>query len=115
MKHNRISKTKKWFVFAIAIASAGICVAQTKPPTKPEQPLRQQQNQAQFPKFSMAIIEGARIDPGYTGMPMAEIIDAIEKMNWGLKKGEFESTADYNARRAAALSRTFLGDLSLQD
>jgi hypothetical protein len=48
------------------------------------------------------------------GFPAAEVIEAVEKLT-GAKKGEFESTADYNARRDAALSEKFLDNTSVID
>jgi hypothetical protein len=60
------------------------------------------------------MIEGNRIDLKYTGLPVADVIDAVEKLP-GEKKGEFESTADFNARKAVALAGKFLGNSSVED
>lgn len=47
-------------------------------------------------------------------MPIEKVVGAIEKLS-GVKKGEFESTADFNARKTAAFSEKFLGGLTLED
>jgi hypothetical protein len=60
------------------------------------------------------MLESGRVNPGYVGFPAAEVIEAVEKLT-GAKKGEFESTADYNARRDAALSEKFLDNTSVID
>ncbi|MDO9052892.1 MAG: hypothetical protein Q7U37_03020 [Gallionella sp.] len=115
---------KKWFVFlAVITFLSGACFAQDKPMSKKEQQAKQKQTKKQLapmalvkqePKqppvvmFSMGMLESGRIDPGYMGIPAAEAIDAIEKIT-GAMKGEFELTADYNAR-VSELSRKFLGD-----
>ncbi len=65
-------------------------------------------------KFSMEMLERGRIDPGYMGFSISDVIESIEKMAVS-KKGEFESTAEYNARKAAALTQRLSGDWSLQD
>lgn len=121
---------KKWFVIAVVISSASVCLAQTKPITKEtrtlaspgkneqkkKQPVKAQQELKKTPtaKFSMGMIEGDRIDLGYAGLPIAEVVDAIENLS-GQEKGEFESTADFNARKASALTGKFMGDSSVED
>lgn len=120
---------KKWFVFAFITSLAGTCFAQDKPTVKKEQQVKQKQTKEQpapvapvkqepkkppVVKFSIGMIENGRIDPGYNGFAVSEVVDAIEKMT-GAKKGEFESTADYNARKTAALTGKVLGDSSVED
>lgn len=122
---------KQWFAIAVVTSLASVCLAQTKPPPpketralaspskneqKKEKPVaaKQEPKKAPTAKFSMGMIEGDRIDPGYGGLPVAEVVDAIEKLS-GQKKGEFESTADFNARKAAALTGKFMGDSSVED
>jgi hypothetical protein len=112
---------KKWLVYYLAVATSltGACFAQDKPTTKKEQsapvaPVKQEPKKPSFVKFSMDMLERGRIDPRFTGTPATNVIDTIEKMI-GTKQGEFESTADYNARRSAALARKFLGDSSIED
>lgn len=106
---------KKWFVvLAIATSIAGICLAQTKPVAKKEQPGKQRQKAPQFVKFSMSILERDRVDPSYASIPVSMVVNAIEKMT-NTEKGEFESTADYDARKAAALTTQFLGDSTVGD
>ena len=106
---------KKWFVvLAIATSIAGICLAQTKPVAKKEQPGKQRQKAPQFVKFSMSVLERDRIDPSYASIPVSMVVNAIEKMT-NTEKGEFESTADYDARKAAALTTQFLGDSTVGD
>ncbi len=123
----------KWVVLTILASLAGSTLAQTepvakKPPVKQEQKKEEAAKPAPAPvavvkpapptppaiKFSMSMLESGRVDPGYVGFPAADVIEAIENLT-GVKKGEFESSADYNARRDAALSAKFLGNASVND
>lgn len=124
---------KKWFVLALVTSLAGSALAQTAPATEKKPPVKQKQKMEQIAKpapvvavkpntkkppvvkFSMAMLESERIDPRYMGIPVAKVVGAIEKMMTGARKGEFESTVDYNARKAAALTGKFLGDSSVYD
>jgi hypothetical protein len=125
---------KNWVVLTILASLAGSTLAQTEPAAKKKPPVKQEQKKEEAAKpapapvasvkpappkppaikFSMSMLESGRIDLGYAGIPVGEVVDAIEKMT-GSKKGEFESTADYTARKAVALSGKFLGDSSLED
>jgi hypothetical protein len=124
----------KWFVLTILASLTGSTLAQTDPAVKKKPPVKQEQKKeggakpvpasvaAVKPappkspaiKFSMSMLESGRIDPGYVGFRAEEVIEAIEKL-LGVKKGEFESTADYNARRDAALSEKFLDNANVSD
>lgn len=124
----------KWVVLTILTSLAGSTLAQTEPVAKKKPPVKQEQKKEEAVKpapapvavvkpsppkppaikFSMSMLESGRIDPGYVGFQAVEVIEAIEKLH-GAKKGEFESTADYNARRDAALSAKFLGNASVDD
>jgi len=64
--------------------------------------------------FTLDMLASNRLDPAYAGHPAVRVADAIHKM-LGVKKGDFESTADYNARRTAALGHPFLGGLTVSD
>lgn len=110
---------KKWLVFAVVMSLSGVCSAQTKPMAKGGKPVlvspvKQKHKKPPIAKFSMNMIESDRVDPGYPGMPLAEVLSAIEKM-LGVKKGEFESTDDFNSRKSAVLSGKFLSDSSVED
>lgn len=121
---------KKWCVFLAVITSlTGTCLAQEKSTAKKEQQIKsnpakvqpapvaeikQEPKKPVVIKFSMSMLENSRIDPRYTGFSAAKVIAAIEKLT-GSKKGEFESTADFNARKAAALTAKFLDDSSVED
>ena len=125
---------KKWIVMVLVAPAVGVSLAQTNPLAKKEQtrtanPTRQKQSKeladqanlvkhdsekVTFLKFSIGMIEGDRIDKRYVGVPIADVIHAIEKLS-AQKKGEFESTADFNARKVAAQSAKFLGDSTLDD
>jgi hypothetical protein len=126
-------KMRKRFVLAVITLFAGVWLAQTKPLAKREQapasqvkqdakkeqaapiaPVKQEPKKPPTPKFSMGMLEADRIDPGYSGVRVVDVVDAIEKLT-GQKKGEFESTADFNARKAAALSGKILGESSVED
>jgi hypothetical protein len=93
-----------------------MCTAQTKPATKKEKPVLAKQESPKAPsaKFSFAMIAGDHIDLKYAGLQVSDVVDAIEKLS-GQRKGEFESTADFNARKAAALAGKFLGNSSVED
>lgn len=123
-----------WITLTILALLAGPTLAQTEPAAKKKPLVKQEQKKEEAAKtapapvavvkptppkppaikFSMSMVESGRVDPGYVGFPVREVVDAIEKMT-GAKKGEFESTADYNARKAAALTAKFLGDSSVED
>jgi hypothetical protein len=120
---------RKWFVLAIVIFSMGICLAESSPATKKKPTVKQDQKQEKsvpvtqekqelkkppIVKFSMSMIVNGRIDPGYAGIPVSEVVEAIEQIT-RVEKGEFESTVEYNKRKSAALARTFLGDLTVED
>jgi hypothetical protein len=62
----------------------------------------------------MDMLASDRIDPTYAGHSVQTIADALHSMS-GSKKGEFESTADYNARRLAAFARPLVGNLTVSD
>lgn len=124
----------KWVVLTILASLAGSTLAQTEPAAKKKPPVKQEQKKEEVAKpapapvavvkpappkppaikFSMSMLESGRVDPGYVGFPAADVIEAVEKLP-GAKKGEFESTADYNARRDAALSAKFLDNASVND
>lgn len=120
---------KRFVLFAVVTSLTSTCFAQEKPIAKKEQQAKSKQTKVQPApvaeakqaqkkrpaiKFSMSMLESGRIDMGYTGFPAEEVIAAIEKLT-GSKKGEFESTADYNARKAASLTAKFLDDSSVED
>jgi hypothetical protein len=115
---------KNWVALTMVAALTGTALAQTESSTKKKPPVKQSQptQEAAKPapvelvkaapvkppviKFTMAMLESGRIDPGYVGFAAADVIEALEKMTVS-KKGEFESTADYNARKAADLPPNF--------
>ncbi len=66
------------------------------------------------PRFSMDMIEGDRIDATYTGTRIVDLVEAIVRLT-GQTKGEFESTADFNTRKAAALNKKILGNSNIDD
>jgi len=109
-------KINIWVAIVVATLLVSVCKAQAKPPTKKEKPVVAKQEPSKAPpvNFSMAMIEGDRIDLKYGGLPVADVVAAIEKLS-GQNKGEFESTADFNARKAAALAGKLLGNSSVED
>ena len=114
--NNRRHQVKNWVALTMVAALTGTALAQTESSTKKKPPVKQSQptQEAAKPapvkppviKFTMAMLESGRIDPGYVGFAAADVIEALEKMTVS-KKGEFESTADYNARKAADLPPNF--------
>lgn len=121
---------KKWFFAAVITSFAGFSLAQATPPVKKAPasakkakqelkkesplPVKPESRKTPIPKFSMGMVEGDRIDAGFVGASAIDLINAIEKRT-GQKKGEFESTADFNARKVAALSGKILGESSVED
>lgn len=123
-----------WITLTILALLAGPSLAQTELVTKKKPPVKQEQKKEEVAKpapapvvevqsappkppvikFSMSMLESGRVDSGYVGFSAAEVIEALEKLT-GVKKGEFESTADFNARRDAALSAKFLDNASIND
>jgi len=122
---------KKWYAFVLATFLPSVCLAQTTTQSPIDSPtlaaqskqsnkkigsvaVKQKSKKSSITKFSMSMIEGDHIDLRYAGLPIAEVINGIEKLT-DLKKGEFESTADFNARKAVALTKKILGDSSVDD
>lgn len=120
---------KKRFVLAIVMSLTSICLAETIPATKKKPTVKQDQKQEKaasatqekqelkkppIVKFTMSMIGSGRIDPAYAGIPVSEVVEAIEQIS-NVEKSEFESTAEYNKRKSVALARTFLGDLTVED
>lgn len=120
---------KKWFVLAIVMSLTSIFLAEASPATEKKTTARQDQKQEKaasatqekeelkktpIAKFSMRMVESGQLDPAYTGIPVSEVVEAIEQM-FNVEKGEFESTIEYNKRKSAARARTFLGDLTVED
>lgn len=115
---------KQLMVLAVAAALAGAAWAQPdatagKAPRKDAKKEAPAKVAPPAPKpapvrFSMAMVEAGRIDPAYVGHATGDVISAIEKLA-GVKKGEFESTADFTARRTAALAGKFLDGASVED
>ena len=120
---------KKLLAVAIASCLTSLCLAETTVTTNKMYALTNKSKKVQKKKlisdkqekkndfetkFSMSIIEGDRINPDYASLPIAQVVDSIEKLSDQVK-GEFESTADFNARKAAALSEKFMGELSVDD
>jgi hypothetical protein len=126
------SKLKPLIVFALFTSWISTTMSQTAPITEKKPPVKQTQKVKQLAKpgpiaaskvgpknptiskFSLDRLGSDRIDPNYTGIPIAKVVESIEKIS-GSVKGEFESTAEYNVRKAVALSEKFMGDLSLDD
>lgn len=67
-----------------------------------------------YQPFSFDALKSGHIDPKYIGVPLPPLFAAIEKMTQ-LTKGEFESTTEFEKRRAAALETKLLGNLTLDD
>ena len=119
---------KQWLLLAVASALANTGLAQpaqaagqvTAPLSTMQQeqrsaiPLRPWEKRLAASKFSMAMLESGRIDPDYPGLPLGVAVAAIQKFVAD-KKGEFESTADYQRRKAAALDEKIIGNSSLND
>lgn len=122
---------KRWFILVFAASLPSLSAAQTKPSIKKPSTsstvqqgqknqvstvtqVKQESKKPPIVKFSMDMIESGHIPLGYTGFAVADIVDAIERMT-GDKKGEFESSAEYNARKSVALSGKVIGDSTVND
>jgi len=64
--------------------------------------------------FSHETLDSGRLKVGYTGLPPESIANALEKIV-GIKKGEFETTEKFEARKAAQLSSPYIPNLALTD
>ncbi|KHA77626.1 hypothetical protein CSQ91_25295 [Janthinobacterium sp. BJB301] len=121
-------KMKKWFLLAATSALAGMGTAQATQVAEqvksPSSATPQEQKSAvlhrpwerkvEGEKFSMEMLDSDRLDPAYPGLPLGAVIEAVKKFVRE-KKGEFESTADYKRRMAAALNEKVVADSSLND
>src|SRR5205807_2410059 len=67
-----------------------------------------------YSPLSLETLNAERLPIGFTGLPAESITDALAKVI-GLDKGEFETTADFEARKAAAISRPYIPNLTLED
>jgi len=67
-----------------------------------------------YQPFMLESLGAARIDPRYQGISARRAFVAVEELTQ-LTKGEFESTADFEERKKAALNAKFLGNLTLTD
>jgi len=117
---------KRWIISITAVVSllTNICFAESKPVKKEtrvreEQKIKQpapskQEQKKVLIKFSMDMVEGSSIDLNYAGPYIESVIESIENIT-KLTKGEFESTAAFNARKEAVISAKFLGDLTIED
>jgi len=97
--------------------------AQTKPHAKPTPKPAATQKEAAKPAekaepalqpFSLDSFSSGKIDPKFSGASPATVITALEGMA-NLKKGEFESTADFNSRQSAALTKKVVGNVGIDD
>ena len=120
----------RWIAFTLLVSLAGAAQAQAGLSPKKNSPVKKPQitNSTKTPvsirrpapvkappaKFSMRMLESGKFDPAYNGLAAADVIKAIEGLSVG-NKGDFESTADYNTRKSAALSRSFLGGTTVND
>lgn len=124
-------RLRTFTILGLALISQCTSFAQTKPVVKKEPQTKQEQRQPAAkpaaaapakaeapkplpPKFTLKMIEGEKLDPAFAGIVLVDLISAVEK-SISVKKGEFESTSDFNARKAAALSVKFLGDYGIDD
>lgn len=66
--------------------------------------------------FSIEILETDNINPKYSGHKLKSVIESVDKKlkEIGSKK-DFETTAEYNSRRATVFSRPFFGNLTSSD
>jgi hypothetical protein len=68
-----------------------------------------------FKRFNLAAIQSDNLDLAVTRLPLETLAIEVKKVVDQPGKGEFESTADYEARKKAALSISFLGGSTVND
>jgi hypothetical protein len=68
-----------------------------------------------FKKFNLAAIQGDHLDLTVTRLPLETLAIEVKKVVDHPEKGEFESTTDYEVRKKAALSISFLGGATVND
>ncbi len=115
----------RFMVSLIVITVQLTSAAQTSPPiksTKPQvTPIATSRAEATFElppslfaPFTAAMLERGKIDPAYFGHNPSVIFPALEAVS-NLRKGEFESSADFEERRTKAMSGAYLPGLKLTD
>jgi hypothetical protein len=104
---------KKLIIFIFMFLTVTFVIAQNEP-SKSKSMAVKQETKSNSRKFSLEMVGKDKIDLKFSGHSVEEAIRTIEKITL-IKKGEFESTADFNARKSLALSGRFLGDSTLED
>ena len=118
-------------IFLLAVAVTLVCPVfaqtRTKPtmavPVKGENakrasatpPAKKASGNQPIAPFSLHVIAGNHMNQNFRGHPIDRILAALKKNLACESQDEFETTADYNARRAADVSRPFLGGLTVAD
>lgn len=93
---------------------ASVKQAPVKQPKKPAE-VAVRHSEPTVKKFTLAAIQGDHVDLAVTRLPIETLVDAVKKTAVMPSKGEFESTADFEARKTSARSKSFLGGSTLND
>ncbi|MDR2838256.1 MAG: hypothetical protein LBV49_06750 [Azonexus sp.] len=104
----------KYIILAALLFGAALnpALAQTNKKTE-IQPLKIERAENLQP-FSLKTLEAGRIDPGFTGVSASAIVDAIDAIK-NIKKGEFESTEEFESRKSEAYTKKIIGNIGLGD
>lgn len=66
------------------------------------------------PKFTLSSLSSGMIDPKFKGVSPSNLVSSLERLQ-DIKKGEFETTEDFNKRKADALSIKLIDDYGVDD
>jgi hypothetical protein len=86
----------------------------TKSAKRLEEPRPVAEKHETLQPFSLEILDSGKIDPNFKGVPVATMVESLEALT-KIKKGEFESTADFEARKNGALSKKLVDNVGIND
>ncbi|WP_162059966.1 hypothetical protein [Undibacterium sp. KW1] len=104
-------KISSTLLIAASVVLSNVAVASTTPSAKPAAP---NAKQAQAGKFSIEMLAKDKLPANFKGVNLIETINALEKMSL-IKKGEFETTADFDNRKAKAYAAKLPGGQGIDD
>lgn len=93
---------KKSILFFVVIFIAGFSAANGAPEKNKYASAGQKNKLKPLVAFSVDMIKEDYIDKNFNGLSFSEVIKSIDRVNLQ-KKGEFESTIDFNRRKAAEI------------
>ncbi len=101
---------------AAAQALAATTISSVEKPASPHARHAQEgiQNATSLRPFALVTLDQEVVSPQYAGVSIKAVVEALEEKT-GQKKGEFESTAQFNQRRKAALEGSLVGEIRTDD